>query len=71
MDYDYSKLRGRIVEKYGSQSNFANRMNLSDNTVSRKMNSIVGFSREDILKWCDALDIKTKEIGEYFFIPKV
>lgn len=71
MEYDYSKLRGRIVEKFGSQSKFAEHIKLTQNTVSRKMNSDIGLSRADIMEWCQALDIRKEEIGSYFFTVKV
>ena len=35
MVYSYSKLKGRIVEKFGSQSAFANELGVSENSVSR------------------------------------
>ena len=38
MCYDYSKLAGRIVEKFGTQYNFAIAMGLSERTISLKMN---------------------------------
>ena len=33
MCYDYSKLAGRIVEKFGTQYNFAIAMGLSENNI--------------------------------------
>ena len=38
MAFNYSKLRGRIIEKYGSQSDFAKAFGCSDRTLSLKMN---------------------------------
>lgn len=67
MECSYRKLRGRIVEKYDSQRNFAKAVDLSDNSMSKKMTGKVEFSREDIRLWCDLLDIRQDEIGEYFF----
>lgn len=34
MAFDYSKLKGRIIEKYDSQSSFANAMEWSERTLS-------------------------------------
>ncbi len=67
MSMDYSKLRGRIVEKYGTIGNFANALDTQLQQVSRKLNSDVGFTKKDILRWCDLLDISIDEIGVYFF----
>ena len=33
MAFDYSKLNGRIVEKCGSQGNFARQMELSERSI--------------------------------------
>ena len=69
--FDYRKLRGRIVEKYGTQGAFSKAVKLSENSVSRKINGIKSFSREDILRWCELLDIDRDDIGIYFFTQKV
>lgn len=66
----YKKLRGRIVEKFDSQQAFAEHIGVSMQTVSRKMNGQAGFSQEDIITWCEALDIKLKDAGLYFICPK-
>lgn len=65
--YDYCKLRGRITEKYGSQKKFAKTVGTSAQTVSSKLNCRAEFSKKDILKWCEALDISIDEIPVYFF----
>jgi len=65
--YNYNKLRGRIVEKYGTQDKFAEAVGMSKQGVSLKMTGKTSFSQGDINKWCDLLDIKTEQIAEYFF----
>lgn len=67
----YDKLRGRIVEKYGSQSNFARKMGVHPVSVNQKMLGNVGFTVENIRKWSEMLDISRDEIGAYFFEQKV
>ena len=67
MEFTYNKLRGRIVEKFGSQENFANRLGISQNTLSKKMTCKVGISQDDIIKWAELLDIKEYEFHDYFF----
>ena len=67
MPYRYNKLRGRIVEKYGTQSKFAEALGLSNNSLSNKLNCKIGFSQEDILKWSQLLDIGSSDFYEYFF----
>ena len=69
--YDYSKLRGRIVEKYGTLSDFAKALGITLVVVSQKMNNKSGFSRADIEKWSNLLDISSSEYDVYFFAHKV
>ena len=66
----YKKLRGRIIEKFDTQQAFAEHIGVSMQTVSRKMNGQAGFSQEDIINWCEALDINLKDAGLYFIYPK-
>lgn len=67
MSFSYNKLRGRIVEKYGSQAKFAEALGLSQNSLSKKMSCKTGFSQEDIIKWSNLLDIDKNDIYLYFF----
>ena len=69
--YDYSKLRGRIVEKYGTLSAFAEELGTSLVVVSNKMNNKAGFTRADIEKWSGLLDISGMEYDAYFFAHQV
>nr|WP_308743108.1 DUF739 family protein [uncultured Anaerocolumna sp.] len=69
--FDYSKLRGRIVEKYGTQREFAKLNKMSDRSMSLKLNNGIGFSQEDIVRWCEMLDIDSSDIPIYFFKIKV
>lgn len=67
MEFNYSKLKGKIVERYGSQEKFAVKLCCAPLTVSRKLNGQTAFTREDIIVWATLLNIKRKEIPEYFF----
>lgn len=67
----YNKLKGRIVEKYGSQCEFAKALNISESLVSLRMQNKVGFSKDDMVKWAKLLDIDTSEIWDYFFADRV
>ena len=64
---EYNKLRGRIVEKYDTMSNFADKIGSSRQTVSQKLTGKSEFSRDDIQRYADALDIQKDEIGVFFF----
>ena len=71
MAFDYRKLKGRIIEKYGSQLNFADAYGISENTPSLKMRNKVRFTSDDIIAISDMLDIPENEIGSYFFTKQV
>lgn len=67
MNYSYDKLRGRIIEKYGSQEKYAEVLRISTNSLSKKMTGKTGFSQKDIALWSNLLEIDKSEYGEYFF----
>lgn len=67
MPYNYNKLLGRIVEKVGTQSKFAEKMELSERTISLKLNGKVGWKQSEISKACAVLEICETEIPAYFF----
>ena len=71
MAFYYRKLKGRIIEKYGSQLNFADAYGISENTLSLKMRNKVRFTSDDIIAISDMLDIPENEIGSYFFTKQV
>lgn len=71
MPIDYSKLKGRIVEKCGSQKNFAVQMELSEKTISCKLSGRIPFTQSDILKAIQVLDLTEADIQGYFFVVKV
>lgn len=73
MEYDFSKLRGRIIEKFGSIRAFAKAYGLSYVTMSNKLNGKVGISSDDIVKMSkpELLDIPPAEYHLYFFVIKV
>lgn len=65
--YKYDKLRGRIVEKYGTQKAFAEALNVSENSLSLKMNCKTEFSQTDMDKFAKLLEIPISEYSVYFF----
>lgn len=71
MSYSYQKLLGRIVEIFGTQYEFAKAMNISERSMSMKLNSKLNFKQSEIAKACELLNIKPSEISEYFFTAKV
>lgn len=69
--YDYSKLNGRIKEKFGTQSAFALAVGLSERSLSLKLSSARGWKQEQIMRAIDTLGLKQKDIQPYFFTVKV
>lgn len=67
MDYNYRKLRGRIIEKYGTLKGFAAEMGWSDRTLSLKMNCKVFWKQPEIMKAAKLLNIPSGEVIDYFF----
>lgn len=67
MAYDYSKLRGKIVEKYGSQYNFAKAMNIGNSTLTQKMTNKAEWSQREMTKALSLLEVDSKEVERYFF----
>lgn len=71
MELQYRKLKGRIVEKYGSQEELAKAWGITRQAVSKKMTGKTRFSTDDIVKLVNLLDIPKERIGEYFFDQEV
>lgn len=69
--FDYSKLRGRIVEKFGLLSSFARAMGCSDGTLSSKLAGKTFFNAEEIVKACRLLGVGLEEVSDYFFTLRV
>lgn len=70
-EYDLSKLCGRIVEKFGTRTAFANKLGISLQQLSPKLTGETGITRRDVVEWSEALEIPADEIGVYFFTLKV
>ena len=71
MAFNYNKLKGRIVEVFGIQSEFAKAMGWSERTLSLKLNGKVTWKQTDILKAIPLLKLSEDDIQEYFFTTEV
>lgn len=67
MIFKNAKLKGRIVEKFGSQKAFADALGVTDTTVNNKLNNRRLMSQDDIASWAETLEIPLDQIGLYFF----
>lgn len=71
MSFEYNKLKGKIVEVFGTQTKFAEAMGWSERTLSLKMNSKRPWKQTDISKAIVLLQLDASEIPDYFFTEKV
>lgn len=71
VDYDYSKLNGKIREVCGTQGEFARRMRRSETIINRKLQNRVEFKQSDIEDAVVVLGINRRDIPEFFFKLKV
>lgn len=67
MSFNYNKLRGKIIEVFGSQEKFADELGISTNALSRKLNNKISLSQQDIIQWSELLGIPDSEYKSYFF----
>lgn len=67
----FSKLKGRIYEKYGSMTKFAVALGTTVSYVSTKLQGNKGFSQKSMYKWATLLDIPLEEYTNYFFASEV
>lgn len=70
MEFDFSKLRGRIVEKFGTNAAFAAAMGFADSALSARLNNKTPWDGVEIHTARGLLDILPEEIPVYFFMPK-
>lgn len=69
MQFDHSKLLGRITEKFGSQHALATAIGWTNSKLSARLTNKVQFDAEEIILLCApwVLDIPSEEIPLYFF----
>ena len=73
--YNYSMLRGRIRELFGSEKKFAETLRkedvqMSTGTFNSRINGYTYFKQPEIEKICILLNIDLKDIKTYFFTQK-
>ena len=73
IEFDHSKLLGRIIERFGTRAKFAVAAGYSESALSARYNNSTPFDSHDIELLCkpELLDIPADQIGAYFFTPKV
>lgn len=67
MQFEHSKLKGRIREKGFTQEDIARQINIAPSTFSTKINGIVFFNQDEIEQMAEFLQVPNEEYKEYFF----
>ena len=63
----FGRVREEIKKKYGKLENFPAVSGIKHCSLSRKLNGKAEFTREEIARCCELLDIPAEKIHEYFF----
>ena len=71
MNFDHSKLRGKIYEKFRSQRQFAQAMGISPATLNHRLSGKLPFTAPEMFKAITLLEIDPSEISKYFLTPVV
>ena len=69
-NFNYNKLKGRIVEYGHTQGDLAQLLGLHKSTISSKFNNTSDFTSSEMLYIMEWLDIPKEEVGDYFFTQK-
>ena len=67
VEFDYSKLQGKIIEKCGTRMAFANKVGISTVALTQKLKGRVAFKNDEIIHMARILDIPTSDLPLYFF----
>jgi hypothetical protein len=71
LSFDYSRLRGKIREVFGTQAEFTNGLGINNTTLSAKLNNYTQWNQQEIVRACELLNIDLSEIPAYFFTLNV
>lgn len=71
MEYDYSKLLGKIREKKLTQVEFGRKIGLSETSINLSLNNNRAFKQNEIVAACDVLGISLADVDDYFFAKQL
>lgn len=73
MAFDFSKLRGRIVEKFGTCAAFADAVGIPKSALSARLSNKIAIDSDEMMVWSQPhlLDIPLEEVHVYFLTPTV
>lgn len=67
MSFNHNKLRGRIKEIFGTQSEFSKLLGMSNATLTSKLKNTSEFTQDEIARAIYLLKLKNSDIPDYFF----
>lgn len=70
MNYNYSKLKGKIKECFHTQEKFANALGISTSTLNLKLNNKAEWSQDEMKEALKLLGVNEGHIEKYFFTHK-
>ena len=72
VSFDFRKLEGRIVERFGTRLEFAKAAGYTKSQLSARLNNKVDFGLSEVYELCtpELLDIAVPDIPAYFFTPR-
>lgn len=68
--FDYSRLKGRIIERYGTLGGFAAALGFKPGMLTTRLRNGTPWKDCEIWKACKLLGISPEEIHAYFFAVK-
>lgn len=71
MKFNYDKLNGRIIEVCKTKGEFAKKLSISMNSLTKKLDNRTPFKHDEIYKTMEILNILPEELTQYFFTQKV
>lgn len=67
-DMERLKLRGRIIERFGTIGAFVEALGITANTATNVLSGKTTPTSRMLPRWCDALDIDPAEVGIFFTV---
>lgn len=69
-NFDYSFLRGKIVEKYKTINNFSKKLGCTSTAISQKLNNKTAFNQAEMILIAKDLGIDKNSYYKCFFTEK-
>lgn len=66
MKFNYNKLKGKIIEQYGSQKEFIKHISMTETTFIKKVKNGY-FTQDEMYEIIETLHLSLSDIPIYFF----